>query len=460
MHLIHESLFRNLNNSYMTKYLIIVHIFIFSVIPEFLKAQELPFSLETCINYAWNNNTAISRSNNSVKIQDAYLAQSKAERGPNLYFNGNQTLNSTSTYEYDETDGSWTQNNNSNLSVSLSSEITLYNGAKLKNTIAKNKANLAASETDIQTQKELVSLNVLTAYINALLAIENVENFESQLESTEKQLELAEVRKSAGIISISDFLTIKSQFASDKATLTSAKNTLRINLVALMQLMNMPVNNSFTIQKPNIDSLITNSAGSDANSIYNIAIGIQPSIKSAELNLESAQMAVNIAKADVLPQLSLGGGIGTGYVSNLNNVNLGEQFTNKVSPYIGLSVSIPIYQRKKAKTNIAIARIQTHNEELTLIDLKNELRQYIEQACVDAQTASSNYLALQEQYNAENASYQLSDKMFSQGMINSIDYLSSKNNLVTAENKLTQAKYNVILQNKIIDYYIGNTILF
>lgn len=442
------------------KHIILVQIIILVIIPNILKAQEKSFSLEECINYAWENSTQIRRANNSVGIQNAYLEKSKAALGPNLFLNGGQTLSAGKSYQYSETERNWTNNNSSNLSLSLGSEITLYNGAKLKNTIAQSKVNLAAAETDIQTQKELISLSVLSAYIDALLATENVTNYEAQLNSIEKQLELAEARKSAGVITISDFLNIKSQYASDKASLISAKNSLRINLVALMQLMNMPLNDSFSIQEPNVDALIQNISETDANSIYNIALGIQPNIKSAELNLESAEIDTKIVKADALPQLSLGGSVGTGYYSSMNNVNFGEQFSNQVNPSIGLSLSVPIYQRKKVKTNLAIANIETQNEELNLIDLKNDLRKYIEQACIDAETANSNYLALQEQYNAENESYQLSVEMFEQGMINSVDFLTSKNNLVTAENKLTQAKYSVLLQNKIIDYYKGNTIAF
>ncbi|PKQ61840.1 hypothetical protein BZG02_14540 [Labilibaculum filiforme] len=444
----------------MIKHFILIQIIVLGIIPKLIQAQEQAFSLNDCINYAWENSTEISRANNSTAIQKAYLSQSKAERGPNLFLNGSQTISSTKNYEYSDTDESWKQNSSSKLSVSLNSEITLYNGAKLKNTIAQNKTKLAASDTDIQTEKELISLNILSSYITTLLAIKNVNNSDVQLASTAKQFELAEARKAAGIISTTDFLNIKSQYASDKAVFVDAKNTLRVNMVALMQLMNMPINDSFTIQEPNIDALLKTVSVTDANFIYNVALGIQPSIKVAELNLKSAQMNIKLAQADAMPQLSLGGSIGTGYSSDLDPVNFSDQFSNQINPSIGLSLSVPIFQRKKVKTNVKIANIQTHNEALTLIDLKTDLRKYIEQACTDAQIASSNYLALQEQYDAENESYQLSNEMFTQGMINSVDFLTSKNNLVSAENKLTQAKYNVLLQNKIIDYYLGNTILF
>lgn len=444
----------------MIKYIILAQIILFNILTKSIEAQNQEYSLEDCINYAWENSTEVSRANNTAEIQNANLSQSKADRGPNLFFNGSQTLSTANSYQENESDGSWSTNNSSDLFLSLNSEITLYNGAKLKNIIAQGKTKLEASETDIQTQKELISLNVLSAYVNALLAIENVKNYEAQLKSTEKQLELAKARKSAGIISSSDYLNIKSQYAADKATFVSSQNSLRINLVALMQMINMPINNSFSIKEPNIDSLIKHTSETDASLVYNTALGLQPSIKSAILNVESTQMESKIAKADALPQISLGGSIGTGYNSTMQYSTFSEQFSNKINPSIGLSLSIPIYQRKKVKTSVAIAHLQTQNEELTLIDLKNDLRKYIEQACIDAQTAESNYSALQEQYDAEKESYHLSDEMFAQGMINSVDFLSSKNNLITAENKLTQSKYNVLLQNKIIDYYMGRTIIF
>jgi outer membrane protein len=125
---------------------------------------------------------------------------------------------------------------------------------------------------------------------------------------------------------------------------------------------------------------------------------------------------------------------------------------------VGINLSIPIYQRKQVKTQVKAAQIQVSNAQLELTDMKNNLRKYIEQACTDVQTAQSNYLALQEQLEAEQESYDVASEMFSQGMVNSVDFLLSKNNLIIAENKFTQAKYNLILQNKIVEYYLGKPI--
>ncbi|MGQ1946974.1 TolC family protein [Geofilum sp. OHC36d9] len=422
----------------------------------FVSAQAQSYSLKDCIEYALENSTDIERSQNNVSIQSAYLEQSKASRLPNLQLGVNQQLSSTSSYN--STDSGWDRSSNSTLNASLTSEIALYNGAKIKNTISQNRINLESAELSIQAEKELISLNILSYYIDVLLARDNLSNSRLQFEATQKQLVYAEARSEAGVISRSDLLYIKSQLASDKTSMIEAESNMRIALVSLMQIMNMPINDSFDIQQPDIEALINQNPEINPEAVYNIALGIQPGIQTAELNVKSAETEVAIVKSGTLPSLKLNTGVGTGYGSNIDNINFGEQFSNNVNPYVGLSLSIPIYQRKQVKTQVKAARIESSNVKLELMDLKNDLRKYIEQACTDAQTAQSSYSALQEQLDAEQESYDVASEMYSQGLINSVDFLLSKNNLIIAENKFTQAKYNLVLQNKIVEYYLGNPI--
>ena len=60
-----------------------------------------------------------------------------------------------------------------------------------------------------------------------------------------------------------------------------------------------------------------------------------------------------------------------------------------------------------------------------------------------------------ENYQATQESSALSDEKFTQGIINSVDYLVSKTNLIVAESQLLQSKYNLIFSYKILDFYLG-----
>lgn len=421
-----------------------------------LSAQTTSYSLDDCIFYAWKNSTSLKRSQNQVRSEQSRLEQSRAALAPNLNLNVSQSYSSSNSYS----SGSWDRESNASTNFSLSSSVTLYNGAKLRNTIRQNKLNLAVSELDEETEKDLISLDILIAYIDVLLAKEQYDNSVAQLQSTEKQLEYAEVRQTTGIISKADYLNIKSQHASEKASVVSAQNDLRMNYVSLMQLMNMAVSDDFQVITPEIESIIKDKIETNAETIYNLALGIRPDIKNAEMNIQSADLGVKIAKAEKLPSLSLSMGLGTGYNDNLSGVNLSDQLSNKISPSLGLSLSIPIFQRKSVKNQVTQATITADNYRLSLLEIKNDLRKSIEQACVDAKNADINYQALQEQYEAEQESYQMMEEMFGQGLINSVDFISSKNNLKSAENNLVRAKYNLVLQNRIINYYSGEEITF
>jgi outer membrane protein len=67
---------------------------------------------------------------------------------------------------------------------------------------------------------------------------------------------------------------------------------------------------------------------------------------------------------------------------------------------VGLSLSIPIYQKKQVKSNISIAKIGYEDAILSETDTKNELRKNIEQACTDVNSAQVEYEASLEQYQA------------------------------------------------------------
>ena len=147
-----------------------------------------------------------------------------------------------------------------------------------------------------ETVKESVQLNILNAFLQMLYARESVDNAEKQIEATTEQLALAGERLNLGIISQSDYLQIKSELASEKLTLANAKSQLSIARVGLMQLMELPVDNTFEIASVNMESLLNKNLTPDANEVFIQALTIKPQIKKAEIDKQSAQLDEKIAK--------------------------------------------------------------------------------------------------------------------------------------------------------------------
>lgn len=418
------------------------------------KAQNKTWSLEECINYALGKNIQVQKTLLSNDRNQLSANQAQANRLPSVNASVRENFN---WYKgFDSSTGSYGSSSGANsTNYSVSSSVSLFNGQKLTNKIKQAELDLQAGRLYSETVKESVGLNILNAYLQVLYAYESVKNAEKQIISTTEQLALSKERMDLGVISMSDYLQIKSELATEKSTLASAKTSLSLGKVTLMQLMELPVDQNFEISSPNIDSLLISSTQPDAQEIYNLALGIKPQIKNAVLTKESAAIDVNIAKADALPSLSMDAGLSTGYSSLTQNSGYTNQLKDKVNPSVGFSLSIPIFQKKQIKTNVAMANISVSDAELDEINTKNELRKNIEQACADVGSAKSQFVASQEQNQATKESYDVTAEKYAQGLLNSVDFLIQKTNLITSESKFLQSKYNLIFSYKILDFYKG-----
>lgn len=417
-------------------------------------AQNKTWTLEDCINYALDRNVQVQKTMLTNDRNQLTASQAEANRLPSLNASASENFSWSKAFDYNTgLYGSSKGSNSTNFSVN--SSVSLYNGQKLTNKIRQAQLDLESGKYNSDAVKESIALSILNAYLQVLYDYENVGNAEKQIVSTTEQLNLAKERMDLGVISVSDYLQIKSQLATEKSTLASAQSQLSMGKVNLMQLMELPVDPSFEISAPNLDNLLIDPATPNAQEIFNQAIAIKPQIKNAELSKESAKLGVEIAKADALPSVSMSGGVGTSYSSLSKDVAFSTQVKEKMSPQLGLSVQIPIFQKKQIRTNIASAGISVSDAELNEINTRNDLRKSIEQACADVASAKSQYAASLEQNQSAKESYDVATEKYQQSLINSVDYLIQKTNLITSESKLLQSKFNLIFSNKVVDFYKG-----
>ena len=421
-----------------------------------LFAQEKEnWNLTDCIIYALEQNIQVRQSILTNLRNQVNKEQAEANKLPSVSASVRQNFSWSNTEGLTTGDSEFTGNNSS--SYSVSSSLTLYNGSRLNNLIEQAELDMQTGFYDSETIKESVTISILNAYLQVLFTAEQVKNAGRQIESTTEQLNLAKERLNLGIISQSDYLQVKSQLASEKLSLANANSQHAIARVNLMQLMELPVSDGFSIVDPDLGESVNQNLTPLAAEVYAIAMEIKPQIKSAEYSKESAALNKKIAEAGYYPTISAEAGLGTGY-SNLSEAGYFSQLNDQISPSVGFSLSIPVFQKKQVKTNVSLAEINYQNAELQEIDTKNQLRKEIEQVCVDVVSAQTEYEASLEQYNSTLESYNLAEEKFKNGLINSVDFLYERTNYILAESELLQSKYNLIFSYKILDFYTGNPI--
>jgi outer membrane protein len=95
------------------------------------------------------------------------------------------------------------------------------------------------------------------------------------------------------------------------------------------------------------------------------------------------------------------------------------------------------------------------NQELNLLQTKNTLLKSIQQAIADVEAAKAKYESASKSLIAQSNNFSNLELKYNQGFSSYLDYITAKNNKARAEVNLQQAKYDLILKSKIIDFYRG-----
>jgi len=417
-------------------------------------AQPEQWTLTDCIGYALEQNIQVRKADVSVSLGELNLQQAKDNMLPSLSASLGENLGlqrmTASTGEV-----SW--DGSSRTSASLSSGLTLFNGFQLRNRVRLAALDQRSLQYSADQTRESVSLSIMSGYLQVLYAEEQVANSRNQAEATREELALAGERMSLGAISNSDYLQVKTQLASEEATLATAENNLKMARLNLMQLMEYPVDESFETARPDIDAVISSIPIADASAVYEEALRVKPQVQIATLNRESAALDLEIARGGFFPSVSVNAGMSTGFTQV---AEMGSQLKNGFSPSLGLTASIPIFRNNQNRVAVSRAQYGITTAELDELNTRNQLRKEVEQAVLDTESARLSYLAALNRYEASLETYSVSEEKFKLGAMNSVDFLIQKTNLTAAESNLLQAKYEMVYSHKIIDFYRGVPLSF
>ncbi len=460
---------------------LVIYIILFTVYSCSLSAQTKIWTLNQCVEYALENNIQIKQNKLANELNKIDIKQLKANRIPSVNASDNQSFN-------------WGSNNQDDFyntnTFSINSSVTLYNGLQNNNSIKQAQLNYKAGEYSVEKTVNSISLSITNAYLEIIFYSEQIKISNNQYESTKQQLLNIKNKVDAGMLPISNYLQIEAQLYSEELTITNTENQLRIAKLNLMQLMELPVNDDFNIDIPElkVEEHYKN-LNQSIDNIYQLALNTRPEIQSAILNEQSFELGVKIAKAQQLPKLTLNASIGTQYSSLSEQLNYGDmepvtvgylesdpgenvlfdqpsmyysnypffdQYNDNLYESISLNLSIPIFNNYQAKSSIDRSKINHQSSQLEVINTRNNLRKTIEQAYTDLLSAKKEYDANVKQLASYQRSYDDATKKFKAGLLNSVDYLIEKTNLINAENSLLQSKYNLIFKNMIIEHYQGN----
>ena len=346
-----------------------------------------------------------------------------------------------------------------NGSYGLNASMTLWNGGRNHKNIQQNEYSQQLAELSTEQTANSIQEQIAQLYVQILYQTEAVKVNEEILKASQQQRDRAQAMVEVGSLAKVDLKQLEAQCSQDEYNIVNSKSQLENNKMQLKQLLELINTEDFNVATSNVAESAVLATIPNKADVYNAALNFRPEIKSSQLNVESSDLAVDIAKAGYLPTVSLSAGMGTSNSSGAKTAFFKQVKTN-LSNSLGVSVSVPIFDQKQNSTNVRKAKLTKLNNELQLQDAQKTLYKNIETYWLNAYTAQQQYIYAKTNVQSMQESYDLVSEQFRLGLKNIIELTSGKTNLLQAEQQMLQSKYTTLYNLAMLRFYQGEKITF
>lgn len=437
----------------------------FAALATFLSAnaqEKQTWSLEDCINYALEKNIQLQQNKISLQESEVDVKTAKAALFPSLSFNTGHNI-ANRPYQENSATVSGTEiissNNKTtyNGSYSLSALWTLWNGGQRLNNIKQQKKNQEIAELTVAETENTLKEEITKLFLQILYADESVNINKGTLEVSKATYERAKELFNQGSISKADLAQLEAQVGNDQYQLVTSESSLRNYKLQLKQMLELDGNMEMELELPVLDDEKVMQLLPNQDEVYQTALANRPEIQSSKLSIDNSKLAISAAKSGYYPSISLSASTSS-TTNNASQNNWAQQMKYGWNNIIGLTVSVPIFNNRQTKSAVEKAQFQYNSSLLNLQDKQKGLYTEIETLWLDALNAQQQYAAAEVKLKSSQTSFDMVSEQFRLGMKNTVELLTEKNNLLSAQQQRVQAKYMAILNRTLLDFYAGKDI--
>ena len=423
----------------------------------FTQAQQY-WSLEKCIMHAFENNININQSMLGIKAVEISNSFDKQQRYPS--FNGNTGASLSFGRSINPITNDFVTESFFSNSYGLNAGLTLYNGGIINNSIKQSNLDVRASMEDAEQMKTTIALSVANAFLQVLFSKENIDLAAKQLLISQQQLDQTNKLISAGVSPKSERLNLEAQIKQSEQEIITADNNLEINMLALKQLLRLPPDEDMEITVPDDIIVSTDPDLITFDQAFEQAQKSRPDLRAEELRVQSAELAVKIAKGSYYPNLGLGGNVSTNYAkaSGFSADTYTNQLDNNLSYGVGASLNIPIYNNGAVKSNVQSAKLNVESAILNKEQVMENLKTNVQQALANARASKKKLEASDKTLEAQQLALENTTKKLEIGAANTFEWESQKTQMENAEISRLIDKYNYLFNIKILEFYLGKSL--
>jgi len=409
-------------------------------------AQErMSLTVDDAVRIALENSPMLHASQMKTKAAEGKASETRSVRLPSVKLSGGYTRVSPITPFEFTLPGSGESFvispsivDNYMLKASLAQP--LFTGFRLQGSQELAEYNAEATHQDYRKDRADLIFNTKSAYWGLLRAIELKKSIDTSVAQVQAHVTDAENLLEQGLATTNDVLKLRVQLSNAELLQIQAANGIRMGIVALNNLMNLPLG---TVIQP-VSSLEAVVHDTTAHTeLIATALTERPDVKGMELRVRAGEASVTVARSGWYPQISLF----ADYVTakpNARVVPAVQLFRDTWDVGVNFSLDVWNWLATAHQTDQATAQLAQTQDMLST--LKNGVALEVTQAYLDLHEAHDRIeVALTAVHQAEE-NYRTSYEKYREGLLLTSDLLDANSDLLRARVSHTQA---------LADYEIG-----
>lgn len=381
-------------------------------------------SLQSAFEAAYENNPSLKAERERTKGVNESVREAIGQAFPTV----SARLSSTFTYSY--VHATHTDGGKPGFLASINLSQPLYRGGAISDGIQFVEYNTKAQWSRLRSLEQQVFGQVSQAYIGVLKDAALVEQYTKSVDVLSRQLEAANARFEVGEGTKTEIAQANTRVAQTNASLQNALATLNTRKATYRQLVGQNIGG---VSAPRFPTGLPSSL----DAAVEAALSFDPQLLAGVLTIRANEMTEELRKAAGRPQADL-------TASLTENVSDLEDFhdTRSKNFQIGATVTIPLYQGGRIKSQVAQARHTTRKSRYDLEATKGNLRQGATAAWNQLSNARALMKAFRTQQKAASLVLEGAELELEVGTKTFLDVLDAEMTLQEANIGMVRAGYD------------------
>lgn len=434
-------------------------------LPAFPPPDARRIDLPTFLRAVQDNALTIRQAATLLRPAQAEYQQAYASFLPSLSASASATQNYGTTFDPFAFDR--VQQTTTFASGSVGANWVLFAGLANHYLLRQARANAALTRSSLLRTRTEVLAQALLQFSQTLADSFLIALAHQRMERLRDQIARVTVLVNAGQALALDSLSLAAQLAREEAQYLTLYHRHRENKLLLLQLMGWDsisvdaVEFSLGVEVPDLGLL------TEAEAIQ-LSLQFAPEMEEARWRTLVQSYALRTARAAYFPTLSMSASLQTNYSSNAGNIRFDpiqglvreplpfeRQVRENFNQSIFLSLSVPIFQQLRRRTQVIRAEGALQNAELQLELQRQQVIRRTQQAYLAWQNALQQEAALQRSAEAAGRALQQAQVQYEGGRISYWNYRETLVTAIQAQIELEQARLDRKFRSLLLGAYTG-----